>query len=455
MPKKKKNNKKKKKPNKPKPSPKEEKKEEEETVNVEKAATNDISNENSPKSTSTEEKAASAKKRKRKKKKKKLQPRGINLIPVPEYCAFGQTYPPSKRMHEIYTDLIYPVNETMPHPNGEWRMESKEEQEKEQQLAWTDRMTAVREAAEIHRQVRQDAQRMVQPGMDLTDICNYLEGCNRRLLGFNKETPLARCWGFPTGCSLNECAAHYTPNPGDKVILKKTDLMKIDFGVQINGYIIDCAWTMSFDPMHDTIMKAVKDATNTGIKNMGIDARLGDVGAAIQEAMESYSCNYDGKEYPVKCVENLSGHSIGRYKIHAENTVPIVKSDDNTRMKEGEMYAIETFGTTGNGWVEDRGECSHFMRDWDVDRVTLRDTKAKKLLGFISKRFDTLAFCRRWLAEEYDPKHLMALKRLCDSGVIREYPPLCDIPGCYTAQYEHTIVLRPTCKEVVSRGKDY
>eukprot|EP00494_Astrolonche_serrata_P024439 UN24697 len=99
--------------------------------------------------------------------------------------------------------------------------------------------------------------------------------------------------------------------------IKETDIMKIDFGTQINGYIIDCAFTMSFDPMHDKLMEAVKDATNTGIKTMGIDVRLGDVGAAIQEAMESYECEYDGKRYPVKCIKNLSGHSIGNYRIHA------------------------------------------------------------------------------------------------------------------------------------------
>ena len=49
----------------------------------------------------------------------------------------------------------------------------------------------------------------------------------------------------------------------------------------------------------------------------------------------------------------------------------------------------------------------------------------------------------------------MALKSLGDAGIVDPYPPLCDIKGCYTAQYEHTLLLRPTCKEVISRGEDY
>jgi len=95
------------------------------------------------------------------------------------------------------------------------------------------------------------------------------------------------------------------------------------------------------------------------------------------------------------------------------------------------------------------------MKDWDAQPRPLRHQGAKKLLNFINKRFGTLAFCRRWVQDEFGGKHLMALNRLVDSGIIKDYPPLCDIEGCYTAQYEHTILLRPTCKEIVSRGKDY
>ena len=73
----------------------------------------------------------------------------------------------------------------------------------------------------------------------------------------------------------------------------------------------------------------------------------------------------------------------------------------------------------------------------------------------INENFGTLAFCRRYLERIGEPRHLMALKSLVDNGLVDPYPPLCDIKGSYTAQYEHTILLRPTCKEVLSRGDDY
>ena len=90
-----------------------------------------------------------------------------------------------------------------------------------------------------------------------------LENMNRTLL---KEKGLEAGLAFPTGCSLNHCAAHYTPNNGDNTILQRDDVCKIDFGTHINGRIIDCAWTVAFNPKYDELIKAVREATNMGIK---------------------------------------------------------------------------------------------------------------------------------------------------------------------------------------------
>jgi len=201
----------------------------------------------------------------------------------------------------------------------------------------------IRHASEVHRQVRHYAQSIIQPGIKLIDMCESIEEMNRKLV---EEAGLARGIGFPTGCSLNHVAAHWTPNPGDDTVLKYDDVMKVDFGTQIDGRIVDCAWTVSFNPIYDPLLQAVKDATNAGISAAGIDVRLCDVGEAVQEVMESYEVELaDGKTYPVQCIRNLNGHSIGPYQIHAGKTVPIVKSRDTTKMEEDEMYAIETFGT--------------------------------------------------------------------------------------------------------------
>lgn len=116
--------------------------------------------------------------------------------------------------------------------------------------------------------------------------------------------------------------------------------------------------------------------------------------------MESHEITLNGKVYPIQCCRNLCGHSIGAYQIHAGKSIPIVKSSDTTRMEEGEFYALETFGTTGRGWVVEDMECSHYMRNFHATHVPLKLAKAKKLLTHINKTFGTLAFCRRWLERD-------------------------------------------------------
>jgi len=361
-----------------------------------------------------------------------------------------QTYPPTIPLPVMYDK--YPVGELMDHPGNfnTYRVTSEEKRaaDKLQESMYNE----IREAAEAHRQTRKYAQRFIKPGMSMIDIVQRIEACSERLI---RKDGLKRGWGFPTGCSINNVAAHYTPNYGDTTVLKQKDVVKLDFGTQINGHIIDCAFTIAFDPMFDKLLEAVQDATNTGIKEAGIDVRLCDIGEAIQEVMESYEVTIDNKTYQVKSISNLNGHSIGSYQIHAGKSVPIVKGRDATKMEEGEMYAIETFGSTGKGVVHEDMACSHYMKNFDAPYRQLRSRKSKQLLSHIDKNFGTLAFCRRWLEDQGQKGYLMALKELCDNDIVRKYPPLCDRPGSYTAQFEHTILLRPTCKEVVSRGDDY
>ncbi|XP_041934054.1 methionine aminopeptidase 2 [Alosa sapidissima] len=390
-----------------------------------------------------EEGENSAGKKKKKKKKKKAGPK-------------VQTDPPSVPMCELYPSGVFPLGQECEYPPSQdgrsaaWRATSEEKRamDKANEEMWSD----YRQAAEAHRQVRQYVRSWIRPGMAMIDICERLENCSRTLI---KEDGLNAGLAFPTGCSLNNCAAHYTPNAGDPTVLQYDDVCKIDFGTHINGRIIDCAFTVTFNPKYDRLLEAVKDATDTGIRIAGIDVRLCDVGESIQEVMESYEVEIDGKTFQVKPIRNLNGHSIGQYRIHAGKTVPIVKGGEATRMEENEVYAIETFGSTGKGVVHDDMECSHYMKNFDVGHVPIRLPRAKHLLNVINENFGTLAFCRRWLDRLGESKYLMALKNLCDLGIIDPYPPLCDAKGSHTAQFEHTILLRPTCKEVVSRGDDY
>lgn len=311
----------------------------------------------------------------------------------------------------------------------------------------------IRKASLAHRLVRQNARKSIKPGMSMTQIAeNIEEGARSLVEGDGLEAGV----GFPTGLSRNHVAAHYTPNAGDTNILQQSDVLKVDIGIHVKGRIVDSAFTMIWEPTYETLLTAVRAATNTGVREAGIDARLGEIGAAIQETMESYEVVIGTDTYPVRCIENLNGHSINPYQIHGGGkSVPIVASGDQTKMEEGEYFAIETFGSTGRGKVIEAGDCSHYAKIFDAPHVPLRLTTAKSLLKTIDSNFGTLPFCRRYLDRLGESKYLMGLNHLVSQGVVQDYPPLCDIRGSMTAQFEHTVLLRPTRKEIVSRGEDY
>jgi methionyl aminopeptidase len=120
---------------------------------------------------------------------------------------------------------------------------------------------------------------VLKPGLNLFNFVEDLENMTRTLLGGDS---LECGVGFPTGVSLNHCAAHWTPNPGDSnCILKYEDVCKVDFGTHVHGKIIDCAFTVAFDPQFENLLRAPKEATNAGIAAAGIDVRLCDIGEAI------------------------------------------------------------------------------------------------------------------------------------------------------------------------------
>nr|C5P8Q4.2 RecName: Full=Methionine aminopeptidase 2; Short=MAP 2; Short=MetAP 2; AltName: Full=Peptidase M [Coccidioides posadasii C735 delta SOWgp] len=415
-------------------------------------AENDESDEDKEDEQEVADGAAAAGGKKKKKKTKKKKKKGTAKV---------QSDPPRVPLSTLFPNNNYPEGEIVEYKDDNAYRTTNEEKRYLDRMN-NDFLTDYRKSAEIHRQVRQYAQKeLLKPGRSLTEIAEGIEDSVRALtghMGLEEGDSLVAGMGFPTGLNINHCAAHYSPNAGNKMVLQYGDVMKVDFGVHVNGRIVDSAFTVAFDPVYDNLLNAVKDATNTGIREAGIDVRMSDIGAAIQETMESYEVEINGTIYPVKAIRNLNGHTIGHYLIHGGSTgksVPIVKGGDQTKMEEGETYAIETFGSTGKGFVRDDMEVSHYAKVPDAPNVPLRLSSAKNLLNVITKNFGTLPFCRRYLDRLGQEKYLLGLNNLVSSGLVDAYPPLVDVKGSYTAQFEHTILLRPNVKEVITRGDDY
>jgi methionyl aminopeptidase len=205
------------------------------------------------------------------KKKKKRKPRKKKKKGTA--AATQQSSPPRVPLSDLFTSGEYPVGELLSYADDVNTARTTTEELRylgRQHIENPAFLNDYRKAAEVHRQVRQWVQDTVKPGHTLLDIATGVEDGVRALLGHQGIEPgdfLKGGMGFPTGLCLNHQTAHYTPNPGQKdVVLQYQDVMKVDFGVHINGWIVDSAFTMSFDPVYDNLLDAVKDATNSGIK---------------------------------------------------------------------------------------------------------------------------------------------------------------------------------------------
>jgi hypothetical protein len=206
----------------------------------------------------------SGKKKKRKSNKKKKS----------KTSGSQQTAPPRKALADLYHNQPYPSGEIIEYTNANDNLQRTTAGEVRHQAAMEkmddDFIRDYRKAAETHRQVRQYVQTLAKPGVTMSKLAQEIEDGIRALVGhpgIETGDALKAGQGFPTGLALNNCAAHWTPNPGAKeVVLQYDDVLKIDFGVHVNGRIVDSAFTVAANPVYDNLLAAVKAATNAGLR---------------------------------------------------------------------------------------------------------------------------------------------------------------------------------------------
>lgn len=279
-------------------------------------------------------------------------------------------------------------------------------------------LTAGRIAAEV----REDIRRRVGVGMSFVEICEAVEASVR---GKGAEP------AFPCNVCVNGVAAHYTAEIDDRHVVRDGDVVKIDVGVHISGYIADTATTLSFNPEYEPMVQAVEEVLAEAVKQVRAGVRTGDIGKII-------SAGAARRGY--RPITNLSGHLIEPYQIHAGVSVPNVWAPGTPVLRSGAVYAVEPFLTepTGAGLVADGGERNIFSL------LSRRRTGERELDAFVEavwRQRHTLPFAARFFVEEFAPSKLeMILARLLRLKMIRAYPVLVERTGKYVVQAEHTVV---------------
>jgi methionyl aminopeptidase len=229
---------------------------------------------------------------------------------------------------------------------------------------------------------------------------------------------------FPLNLSLNEDAAHDTASWSDERTLKKGDVVKLDLGVQIDGYIADTATTVDLGT-NSLLLDASREALEAAIRTVKPGATAGDLGAAVQKEIE---------ERGYRPIANLTGHGLGQYVLHQSPTIPNIAVNGGVILEEGMVFAIEPFATTGSGHVREKTRIEIYSQ---LSTKPIRIPAGRTIMEKIQDR-QGLPFSRRWLGER---KLDLALPALVRSGNLHGYPVLADVPGSLVSQHEHTVIV--------------
>ena len=290
-------------------------------------------------------------------------------------------------------------------------------------------------AGKIAGEVRENVRKKNWVGSTLAEICEYVES------EIIKRG--AKC-AFPVNTSLNEVAAHYTAEPNDPKTVSDADLVKIDLGAQVNGYIADTAVTVNYDTQYDSLVQAAENALQAAMSMIKVGVKSKDVGRKIQNTI---------MDMGFKPIANLSGHSLDQYTIHAGKTVPNMWTIGSFSFSENEAFACEPFVTTKNalGFVRN-GKIKNIYAL--VSRKKTKDDEADKLLEYIWNNFNMLPFALRWIVKEWEEKEARKmLDFLIKKKVVKAYAILVEANGKTVAQAEHTFIPTQTGVTVTTIGQ--
>ena len=280
-----------------------------------------------------------------------------------------------------------------------------------------------RKSGTIVREVKPLVESAVRPGTRFLDVCDLVrkevEGRGGRL-------------AFPTGIGVNEVTAHYAPQEGDESVFAEKDLVKVDFGVHVDGYVADTSLTVTLNPEFDLLLEATQRALDTAISVARKEWRTGEIGRVIHG---------EAARFDFKTIENLTGHTLDRYTVHAGKSIPNIYMPHMQDLKKGDVFAIEPFLTLGNaaGYVVDAPSQTIFSI---VARKKTGDTRLDAFAESVWAERKTLPFTPRWYVGEFGKENVAEMvKKLVSKKVLRAYPTLVEASGSPVAQFEHTMAL--------------
>jgi|TARA_B110000285_G_C15082772_1_gene594432 methionyl aminopeptidase len=299
-------------------------------------------------------------------------------------------------------------------------------------------------AAEIHNNIKSTLNKEFLLNNTIIQIANHIE----KEISNNLQNEINNGIAFPTGINIDNVVAHYTPSNKDNYFINDNNIVKIDYGVHVDGYIIDSAFSINYNEKYKSILDASESAIKNVIKNIGVDTKFQELSSIIEETVNSYEYEENGLLKPVKIINNVYGHNIKQFNIHGGKFLyPTVQKNDNQIVEEDDILAIEVFTSNGSGVTKldhNLNNYSHYkLKPEFIERkIPLYPFKKLNIIGdLIKSDFKTLPFCSRFFKNiDVSTSNMQNLFRL---GLLDSHPPLLECNSkSKSAQFEHTILVR-------------
>jgi methionyl aminopeptidase len=290
-----------------------------------------------------------------------------------------------------------------------------------------DGLDRLRQAGRIASRTLREASSKTRPDMTCLEVCELAE---------NMIRDMGARPAFPCNIGIGPVAAHFTPTQEDNPAIPLGSLVKIDLGVELDGYIVDTAATVDLRSGSGLLVEAAGEALKMALRISRAGLRVSEIGRVVYEASVRLGC---------RPISNLTGHEIGRYLLHAGVSIPNVPAGGSARLEAEKIYAIEPFTTRGDaaGVVVSTKSVHIFALREDLLKRKQKWIVGSAALDAIIQASRGLPYTPRWL----DPAAASLNIQLYKRGLAVGYPVLVEKSGAPVAQAEHTIlVLEEGCE---------
>jgi len=288
------------------------------------------------------------------------------------------------------------------------------------------------EVGRVSYEALQYAKGLVKVGAKVYDVCEKTE----EFIRSRGMVP-----AFPVNVSINELAAHYTAAINDTLQFTDKDLVKIDLGARSGDVLGDCAVCVDLSGRYAKLVETAEEALQAALSKVRAGAELGSIGLEVEQI---------AKKNGFQPIRNLGGHAIEKEELHAGIFIPNFDNGDTSKLEEGQVVAVETFVTIGEGYVTDSDVVQIFQK---TGNAALRSPDARKIADSIDEDYKTYPFAIRWLSKKFGSEFRIrkALNELSSSGAIESFPALVERSGGIVAQAEKEVIVEKDSCTVVTK----